>query len=273
MPFNRVENRKYLDTLRMTDSELAVVVSEELCRNSTERRHIRRPTNFMRMTIDITQPGGTTGKFIVRSYDLSEGGVGFFTGNYVHGATRCRLGITTIDGESLSIDGTIAHCRNVWGHVHFAGVQFDSPIDLSWFEPETATNAKNLETETTIKEGEQVRDLDPASLAEILAAINELRGMLSLEQQSDEVRACLTRLDALINPQESHDTNAQNSDSQNSDAQNAILQSGEEVNVKDEIINTDECAPVVMDSPAALDSPIPPPIAQTELAASERASI
>ncbi len=244
----------------MTDSELAVVVSEELCRNSTERRHIRRPTNFMRMTIDITQPGGTTGKFIVRSYDLSEGGVGFFTGNYVHGATRCRLGITTIDGESLSIDGTIAHCRNVWGHVHFAGVQFDSPIDLSWFEPETATNAKNLETETEIKESKQDPDLDPASLTEIRAAINELVGMLPLEQQSDEVRACLTRLDALVNSQES-------------DARKAIEHSGEEANVKDQIVKTDESAPVAMVIPAPLDKPVPPPIAQTGIAASERASI
>lgn len=193
----KAENRKYLDTLRMTDNELAVVVSEELCRNSAERRWMRRSTNFMRMIIDVFQPGGTIGKFIVRSYDLSEGGIGFFTGNYIHASTRCRLSITTIDGESLSIEGTIAHCKNVWGHVHFAGVEFDTPIDLSWFEDDDA-GSRNNSIENLDEKTNGTIDSNPQSVQSILAIVDELRELITRKQLPDEIRACIERIESAL---------------------------------------------------------------------------
>ncbi|GJM24881.1 MAG: hypothetical protein DHS20C16_12960 [Phycisphaerae bacterium] len=193
------ENNKYLDTLRMTDSELAVIVSEELCRNSTERKWMRRPTNFMRMTIDTVQPGGTIGRFIVRSYDLSEGGIGFFTGNYIHSSTRCKLGMTTVDGESLTIDGTIAHCQNVWGHVHFAGVKFDTPIELSWFDGSIEASdpiAPKIPSEGTHEAAES----NSYSVELVLAIVDELRDLITQEKQMAEIRACIERIEVALNP-------------------------------------------------------------------------
>ena len=225
--FYKAENRKYLDTLRMTDSELACVVAEEFCKSSEERRWLRRTTNFMPMTIDVVQPGGTTGMYLVRSYDFSIGGVGFFTGNYIHRDTRCRLGVTTVDGEALSIDGAIAHCSNVWGHVHFAGVMFDSPIEMSWFD----NNAKKLHTvaerassgvaDPTTEEsvarqvppsrGEGESQDDPhdeeaietpeaSPIEQALAVIDELRDLISKEHGPDEIRTCIERIEPALIP-------------------------------------------------------------------------
>ncbi len=202
----KAEDRKYLDTLRMTDRELAVIVSKELRDSDAKRRWSRRRTNFMRMAVDIAQPGGTTAKYVVRSYDLSEGGIGFFTGSYVHASTRCRLHLTTVDGELLSIDGTIAHCKNVWGHVHFAGVNFDSPIDLTWFDdtPEDAHPPPPLQTlqaqQTTQYERYAVNLAHEAGPVEqALTVIDELRQMIINEAGSDEIQACLELVRLALN--------------------------------------------------------------------------
>ncbi len=198
----KVENRKYLDTLRMTDHELSVVVTEEMREAGVQRQFSRRRTNFMRMSVDVIQPGGTTGKYVVRSYDLSEGGVGFFTGNYVHASTRCRLGMTTVDGESVSIDGTIAHCRNIWGHIHFAGVQFDSPIDLSWFDDTIESESSRGDESQPNATGNQSgifstnenacgKKNNATPVEQALCVIDELRQMIVNDARPDEIRACL----------------------------------------------------------------------------------
>ena len=145
--YTRVEKTKYLDTLRMSDARLVAMVDHLLDQSDSRRRATRHPTNFMRMTAEVAQPGGTIGRYIVRSVDLSETGVGFLNGNYLHPSSRCRLSVKTTDGELLGIDGCIVHCTNLRGHVHLVGVQFDSPIDLTWFEESNKQGAPPIDRE------------------------------------------------------------------------------------------------------------------------------
>lgn len=178
--FEKKEESKFLDTLKVSDAELESVIREVLCSSKGERRWVRRPTNLMRMTAVVHQPGGSIGRYTVRSYDLSEGGVGFFTGHYLHPSSRCQLGITAVDGEIIGVDGVIAHCSNIRGHIHLAGVKFDNPIELAWFDELSGECPKDPNHET-------------------FAIIEELKEYIAGSASADVIQDCYDRLGAAMN--------------------------------------------------------------------------
>lgn len=171
----------YMDTLKISDAELAVIVAETIGRTSNRRRWIRRPTDFMRMKADVDHPGGSRAKLLVRSFDLSEGGVGFFTGNYLHPSTQGRLTMQTTDNENVFVDGEVARCVNLRDKVHLVGFQFDSQIDLSWF-------------------GEEPADLSESPFEEVVVTLEHLRRLIEKHAEEEDVNACYERLMVLMDP-------------------------------------------------------------------------
>ena len=92
-------------------------------------RHVYNPP--LPIHIEMTQPGGVAAIFVVRPVDLCDDGIGFLHGGYVHQGTKAMVRLVTHDGETLAVNGKVAHCRCLHGRIHFAGMQFDKPIDAN----------------------------------------------------------------------------------------------------------------------------------------------
>ncbi|MEM8494927.1 MAG: response regulator [Planctomycetota bacterium] len=81
----------------------------------------------------ISQPGGTSGNFLVRGLNLSEHGIGIIHGGYVHAGSKAVITLVTADGERFSVNGTAKRCEYVTNGVHYLGIAFDAPFDLDGF--------------------------------------------------------------------------------------------------------------------------------------------
>lgn len=93
----------------------------------------RRYTKIVRCVLRMKQQEGPAAVYLVRTRNLSEGGLGFFFGSYMHPGTVCHFAIMGLDGHGQIVAGTVRWCRHVARTLHECGVQFDSPIEVTRF--------------------------------------------------------------------------------------------------------------------------------------------
>ncbi len=109
--------------------------------NSPPTRRIyerRRYTKIVRCVLRMKQKEGPAAVYLVRSRNLSEGGLGFFFGSYMHPGTVCHFAIMGLDGQGQLVVGVVRWCRHVARTLHECGVQFDAPIQIeSFLDPKT----------------------------------------------------------------------------------------------------------------------------------------
>ncbi len=126
-----------IDTLKLTDeqwAELARKLDNAPSNYTGQRRHIRvEYKKLAQIAVAIKVSATQWAKYIVRSRDLSEGGIGFLHGSYVYEGTACRVILKKKNGEVMCLDGVVKHCNHISGTVHKIGVQFNEPIDLCQF--------------------------------------------------------------------------------------------------------------------------------------------
>ena len=102
------------------------------------RHHARRAAGY-RCLLRLAAPSNHEadhGTFLVRSRNLSPGGMAFAHDTELHSGTRCTVGLQRPVGEGLIVPGRVAWCRQIDrtgedSRTHHVGVQFDRPIDLS----------------------------------------------------------------------------------------------------------------------------------------------
>ncbi|GAB4110284.1 MAG: hypothetical protein Kow00105_19050 [Phycisphaeraceae bacterium] len=126
-----------IDTLKLTNEQWAEL-AEKLDRVPTDYRGQRRAVRIeykklAQIAVAIKVSGTQWTKYVVRSRDLSEGGIGFLHGAYVHEGSACRVILKDLSDKVICIDGQVKHCVHVSGTVHKVGVQFNEKIDLSQF--------------------------------------------------------------------------------------------------------------------------------------------
>ena len=125
-----------VDTLRITDQERRQILSELDGRQisdaaSDRREHERVPYQEAHgLLVVMSHPGGNVVKYLVKPRNLSETGVGFLHGNFVHIGTACIMAIKTRSGKPILVNGHVARCIHVRSNVHEVGVHFEEPIDL-----------------------------------------------------------------------------------------------------------------------------------------------
>jgi len=66
----------------------------------------------------------------VRCVDISDGGIGFVHGSFLHPGTACLITLVTEARRGLRTTGKVVNCEHLSAHVHRVGVKFDEPIDL-----------------------------------------------------------------------------------------------------------------------------------------------
>lgn len=72
------------------------------------------------------------------SHDISNGGLSFFYGVFIHPGTSCVAQLRTTDGERVLVPGKVVRCTFVQGRVHEVGVEFDAAVDAGMFSKEAA---------------------------------------------------------------------------------------------------------------------------------------
>jgi CheY-like chemotaxis protein len=128
----------YVDSLRMSAAEQKEILSrlsqhEQVTaknRRNQERLHYTNPAGLI---VQMRHPGGSASNFLVRARNLSATGIGFLHGSFVYSGTPCMLALRGVNGKIVGIEGTVARCQHVKGHVHDIGVCFNEPINLAQF--------------------------------------------------------------------------------------------------------------------------------------------
>ncbi len=83
--------------------------------------------------IRLTHPGGIEANLLVIPRNISQNGMAFLHGSYVHPGSECTVLLQSLDGELMQVHGEVIRCTHVRGTVHEVAVLYDQPIELSWF--------------------------------------------------------------------------------------------------------------------------------------------
>jgi len=125
--------------LRLSDTQQEQIL-RELDEAPTDPKRInqRRSERIalpgsLSVLLDITHPGGGSDRFRVRGRNVSDHGLSFLHGCYVHQGTRCLLTLRRPDDESLAVSASAVRCRYITGGAHEVGVAFDEPIAIRDF--------------------------------------------------------------------------------------------------------------------------------------------
>ncbi len=126
-----------VDTLRLSVAEQEKV-SRELDHRAKatkldSRRVVRRYryVNDQGVPMRVRHPGGTEVFIRVGPRDLSEHGMGFLSGGYLHAGTGIEFVLCLKSGEKIPITATVVRCEHVSGRIHDVGIKFATPVEMS----------------------------------------------------------------------------------------------------------------------------------------------
>jgi len=95
----------------------------------TDRYRYRRST-----VAAIKQPGDSSAKpFTIQPRNISEGGMAFLHGGFVHDGSRIAVQLVTLHGSWRDARGSVVGCRYLANNLHEVRVRFDATIDPSEF--------------------------------------------------------------------------------------------------------------------------------------------
>ncbi len=133
------EQRQALDILRMSDQDHDAIVSE-LDRSAVasagrdKRRSKRLPyKNVKGLTLEVTHPGGSTVRFLVKPRNISRSGLSVLHGGFIHTNTPAVVPLRSLTGKPVLVSAKIVTCRHIRGRIHELGIAFEKPIELSQF--------------------------------------------------------------------------------------------------------------------------------------------
>lgn len=144
MPRSLPDVPDYIDALRLSEQDRQALVNE-LERTAgapgrEKRRSKRMPYNEVpALILQVTHPGGTTVRFLVKPRNISSQGLSVLHGGFVHPGTRCSVPLKDMRGLATRIDGKIVSCRLIRGRVHELGIQFCRSIPIEEYVLDTTS--------------------------------------------------------------------------------------------------------------------------------------
>jgi PilZ domain len=131
--FQQDETSPFTDLLKLTQhqrdtlAKLAAEMPADPADAIERRRHTRIPIKqHTKGFIELNVNQGTSGKYIVFPIEISQGGMSFIHGSFIHSSTQCTISIPMPDGEIMAIDAVITWCRLLRGRAHEVGAKFTS---------------------------------------------------------------------------------------------------------------------------------------------------
>ncbi len=137
-------SRQLVRTIRLDDERVAKLL-DSLDAGSppsgTERRQPRFRYRVKTLVVHMNQPGfAAPVSYLVVGRNISDKGLAFLHGGYVHVSTRCLVQLVTSYGTWNEMAATVVRCRYVEGKVHEVAVQFDEEINPAVFCSEAVEN-------------------------------------------------------------------------------------------------------------------------------------
>ncbi|MBX2852749.1 MAG: PilZ domain-containing protein [Phycisphaeraceae bacterium] len=110
-------------------------VLDEAAQQEDCRRLHPRQTYECRCLLRLSDAAGT---FIVRSQDISSGGLRFVHGHPLRASTRCTIALQAENGPGRILSAVVAWCKEIEFYdpdveAYEVGVKFDSAIDVPSF--------------------------------------------------------------------------------------------------------------------------------------------
>lgn len=135
MNINRSNQPQIVDTLRISDNEVATVLNQldqQRIDKPDETRDNRRVNLRLGpgLIVQVHQPGGTTANFLVRPRNISEKGLAFIHGGFLHRDSLCTVLLNTKGTGRIKVDGRVVRCRHIRANLHEIGLQLVEEIDL-----------------------------------------------------------------------------------------------------------------------------------------------
>lgn len=94
------------------------------------RQHPRLPMPpTLVVKFEVSQPGGTVQRFIVRGRNISNSGMSVLHGGFLHARTNCHIEIYNGQTPLVRIPAEVMHCRYVRSTAHEIGLRFGQLID------------------------------------------------------------------------------------------------------------------------------------------------
>ncbi|MEM1027420.1 MAG: PilZ domain-containing protein [Planctomycetota bacterium] len=94
---------------------------------------VKRYPHVRRVALRVIHTGGQKTSHLVRSRNLSVGGMGFIHLSFLYPGTVCHVALQTRHGESVALAGKVSWCRHVSGQSHEIGLRFDQLIQIDEF--------------------------------------------------------------------------------------------------------------------------------------------
>ncbi|MEM6459447.1 MAG: PilZ domain-containing protein [Planctomycetota bacterium] len=93
----------------------------------------RRYFHVRRAALRVLRENSPPTSHLVRTRNLSAGGVGLIHNAFLYPGTPCHVALQTRHGESVALPGTVVWCRHVSGRGHEVGLRFDWIIEIDEF--------------------------------------------------------------------------------------------------------------------------------------------
>ena len=102
-----------------------------LSNRATKRGEGRYPVRIADAVMALRLGGAAhPTNYAIVPFDLSENGIGFIHGGFLHPGTKCKIVLTSRHGRRNKIPAEIRHCTLLSASVHRIGAAFDSRISV-----------------------------------------------------------------------------------------------------------------------------------------------
>jgi len=122
-------------TIHLDDDQVAKILDEmdtSAAKSPDERKMPRYRCRIKALTVHMQHPGSsTTVPYQVPTRNISERGISFLHGGFVHTGTRCLVQLITSYGTWDDVRGTVVSSQYVKANIHEVHVRFDGQVDPS----------------------------------------------------------------------------------------------------------------------------------------------
>ncbi len=144
---NDMDDGNGLDTLRLWISDQQwITILEHIEQTSMDYEGLERRESgsdrhnrSFRCLLRLEASGDKPGIYLVRTRNISDGGIGFLHGLPIPTHTRCTVAMQADNGQGMIVSGRVAWCRQIsleddtQPPAYEIGIQFDRVIDAAPF--------------------------------------------------------------------------------------------------------------------------------------------
>lgn len=124
------------------------LTQQEKANADLSRRHAQRFAYHQQANIVVTifHNDSSQVRYAVVARNLSESGLAFLHGGYIHVGTQCVAALETTARQWVRVVGKVVRCRHVEGNVHEVGINFRDKLQLSNFLSGAAEEPQERQT-------------------------------------------------------------------------------------------------------------------------------